>query len=125
MQMRMEGKLLSPGVEDGNDPRGGAHIFPVAAERDQGIGSGREKQVIERFLVFEDERVEFMRKGEYHMVISDTRDQLGVALHDPLLLQRGLTAGTVAVIAGTGVDLPVTTLRAFGNRVSELAGLAV
>ena len=66
-----------------------------------------------------------MRDCKDEMVVGNPLNQLGIPCHDPLLLQRSLTVGTAAVVAGAGMDLQMAAFLAIADIITKTAGLAV
>lgn len=115
----MKIQLLPPCMQYRNDAWCSPHILLVLTQCDQSLRSTGEKEIVQKFLVFIYEVIEFMRNCEDDVVIGDPFDQFGLTLHDPLFLQGSLAAWTVTVVAGNRVDLCVPAFFTIADVITE------
>ena len=108
MQMRVMGKLLAPGVEDGEESDLGAQMFGISGNRAERGRHGVEQQVVDDGLVLQGQPGNGLRQGEHDVEIGQ-REQLLLAGPDPAGLGQGLALGAMAVAAGNG-ELSITCL---------------
>jgi hypothetical protein len=73
-------------------------MFGVGGHLQESGRDGAEEQIVEDTLVPESQRVELLRKCEYHMEVAG-REKLPFAVGQPALARLGLTLRTVAVAA--------------------------
>ena len=99
MNVRMEGKVASPGVEDADEPDLCTQMSLVPGKLFQGCGTAVIEQAEEKAPVGKEETVELLRDGEDGMKVWCINN-IGLPGVDPFLLVHGLTAGTVPVAAG-------------------------
>jgi len=95
----MVGERRAPGVQDGGEADARAQMLRVGGDRGQRLGGGPEQQVVDGRLVRERDGADRCRQGEDDVVIGN-RQQLGLAVFEPLSRRRGLTLRAVAVAAG-------------------------
>src|ERR1019366_6359730 len=111
VNMRMSIKLLSPGVEDGEEADLGAEMLGIASHLEQGGSTGFKQQRKQSPLVLPDHRHERVRYAEDEVVIAH-RQQFLLAAFEPLLARVGLALGAVAVPARVVGDSLMTAARA-------------
>ena len=99
MNVRMEGKVASPGVEDADEPDLCTQMSLVPGKLFQGCGTAVIEQAEEKAPVGKKETVELLRDGEDGMKVWCIND-IGLPGINPFLLVHGLTAGAVSVAAG-------------------------
>ena len=125
VDVRMERKLLPPGVEDGNDPGFSTEELLIRAQGEERLLHTSELQAEEVLWIRLDKGVQFMRHCEDDMEVGNAPDQFGIAFQLPFLFQRSLTAGAGAVVAGDGVNERIAAVFTVADVITELAGLAV
>ena len=59
--MRVLLEFLIPGVEHAEEADFGAEMLGVASDFEEGFGAGLQQQMIQKFLVLQGERGQFMR----------------------------------------------------------------
>jgi hypothetical protein len=69
VQMRMMQKILSPGMQNGEEANACAQMFRVAGNGEQGFGSGVEQDVVNRLLVAEGDPGDLVRHRENHVEV--------------------------------------------------------
>lgn len=79
-------------------------VLLVPAKSEQGFGSTGKHKIVKKFLIFIDQIIQFKRNCEDGMIIRTSFNEFRIAGHDPFLLLWGLTAWTVPIVAGTGMD---------------------
>lgn len=82
------------------------------------------QKIIQELLVAVDQRVQFMRKGKYHMEVRGIND-FRFPLVYPDLLLNSLTVWAVPVPAGIVMDLQMSAFRAVVDVVPQHSGLTV
>lgn len=82
-------------VRYGNNPGSCAEMLFVTAEGKQGVRGTPEHQPVQQLLIFINQAVKLIRNCENGMIVSNSLYEFGIAFHDPFLLNRSLTAGTV------------------------------
>lgn len=96
VQVDVQGQVLSPGVQHGDDSRLGTEIPRVARELQQTIGGGPEEQAVDQSRSTQRQGVERVRQREDHVRIVD-REQLCASSIQPALLGDGLTLGAMTI----------------------------
>ena len=103
----MVGQRRAPGVEHGGEADARAQMLRIGGDGSQRLGGGPEQQVVDGGLVLERDRADRRRQGEDDVVIGN-RQQLRLAVFEPLPRRRGLTLRAMPVAAGNGrCPLPV------------------
>ena len=125
MDMRVEIQTLTLCVQYGNNPGSCAEMLFVTAEGKQGVRGTPEHQPVQQLLIFINQAVKLIRNCENGMIVSNSLYEFGIAFHDPFLLNRSLTAGTVPVITGGCVDFYMSALFTVTDIISKTAGFAV
>ena len=106
MGVRMVGQCRSPGMQHGGEPDAGAEVLGVGRDGDQGLGGGFEQQVIDDRLVVVGDVGDRPRQGEDDMEIGH-RQQIGLAVGQPLLGSGGLALWAMPIAAGVVRDAQV------------------
>lgn len=125
MDMRVEVQTLALSVQYGNNPGSCTEMLFVTAEGKHGVRGTLEHQPVQQLLIFIDQAVKLIRNGENGMIVSNSLYEFGIALHDPFLLNRSPTAGTMPVITGGCVDFYMSALFTVTDFISKTAGFAV
>ncbi len=99
--MRMVRERRAPGVEHGGEADACSEMLRVGGDGDEGLGGGPEQEVIDGGLVVERDRADRRRQGEDDVVIGN-RQQLRLAVFEPLPRGGRLTLRAVAVAARNG-----------------------
>ena len=99
VDMRMMGQRRAPGVEDGGQADARAQMLRIGGDGGQRLGGGPEQEVVDGGLVLERDGADRSRQGEDDVIVGD-RQQLRLAVCEPLPRRRGLTLRAVAVAAG-------------------------
>ena len=121
VDMRMMGQRRAPGVEDGGQADARAQMLRIGGDGDQRLGGGPEQEVVDGGLVLERDRADRRRQGEDDVIIGD-RQELGLALGEPLPRRRALTLRAVAVAAGVVGDAFVRAVLAALDVSAERGG---
>jgi hypothetical protein len=81
VKVRMMGKVLSPGVKDGNKARGGAEMRGILGEFEKGTRSSVKEEIVEKTRMSEEERVEEMGEGEDDVEMGNGENAMERALN--------------------------------------------
>lgn len=114
-------QLLSPGMQNLDDPGAGSQILRVSGKFQKGMGRAGMHKPVKEFLVCIDQRIELGRNGEDNMEIRGV-DYLRPALIDPYFLEDGLAVWAVTVTAGIGMGNHVSTIIADRKVVPQGTG---
>jgi hypothetical protein len=98
MQVRMEMRVLTPGVQHGKESDGGAEMFGVGGDGEESFGSSLKQDGIDLSWVLKRQAADLLRKSEHDMEIGDGQE-LSLALGEPLGASCGLALGAVAIAA--------------------------
>ena len=99
MNVRMELKVLSPGMRDGRDSRRCAEIFSVCTQFQYRFGRRLKQQCVHGALLVSKNGIQLGRNGENNMKIRRVK-QVFPLLVDPLFFCKSLAFGAVPVPAG-------------------------
>src|SRR6202011_6258805 len=108
MDMGMESKLLTPGVQHGEEAEFCAEVSRVASDFEKSFRTGAEQQIVDDFLILQDQWRELRRKREDHMDVA-RREKFSLPCGDPAFAGRGLTLRAVSIAAavvGDGGTMP-------------------
>src|SRR5260370_8125170 len=108
MDMGMESKFLTPGVLHGEEAEFRADVSGVASDFEKSFGTGAEQQIVDDFLILQDQWRELRRKREDHMDVA-RRKKFSLTCGDPAFAGRGLTLWAVSIppaVVGAGVTSP-------------------
>lgn len=97
--MRVELKVLSPGMQDGRDSRHCAEIFSVGTQFQYRFGRRLKQQCVHGALPVSKNGIQLRRNGENNMKIRRVK-QVFPLLVDPLFFCKSLAFGAVSVPAG-------------------------
>jgi len=97
MDMGMKGKVLSPGMQDGNHASISMH--PGEKKRRQGTPDRLKQQIIHQGVILQKESVESVGDGKHHMEIGH-REQIPDSFRYPDLALNILAFRTMTVAAG-------------------------
>ena len=110
VQMGMELKILSPGMQQREAAELGAEMLGVSSERQQRFGSGPEQHPVNDSAILQRQRCQLVREGEYDMEVLHIQN-LTLARLEPRRTRRPLTLRTVPIPAGVvNRDLPSALL---------------
>src|ERR1043166_9406631 len=112
MQMRMEVKILSPGMKNGEKADVGAEMFRVASNGKQSFGGGPEENVENRFRVVESDSRNLFGQREDDVKILDGQ-QFGLSGCEPFGAGKRLAFGGMPVSTRVVADADMTALAAF------------
>jgi hypothetical protein len=108
MDMGMESKLLTPGMQHGEKADFCAEVSRVASDFEKSFRTGAEQQIVDDFLVLQSQWRKLPRKREHHMDVA-RREKFTLTRGDPAFAGRGLTLRAVSIAAavvGNGGTLP-------------------
>src|SRR5712664_4445545 len=103
MDMGMESKFLTPGVQHGEEAEFRADVSGVASDFEKSFRTGAEQQIVDDFLILQDQWRELRRKREDHMDVA-RREKFSLTCGDPAFAGRGLTLWAVSIAAGVVRD---------------------
>ena len=95
----MVGQRRAPGVQHGGQADARAEMLRVGGDGGQRLRGGPEQEVVDGRLVLERDGADRGRQGEDDVVVGN-RQQLGLAVGQPLSRRRGLTLRAMPVAAG-------------------------
>jgi hypothetical protein len=104
----MEPELLIPGMQHGEEAEFRAEVSRVASDFEKGLGTGAEQQVVDDFLILQDQWRELRRKCEDHVDVA-RREKFSLTCGDPAFPGRSLTLRAVSIAAavvGDGGTMP-------------------
>ena len=117
--MRVLGHRRPPGVQDREDTDAGAEVFGIGRDGEHGLGRSLEQDAVDCGLVLVGYIGDLSRQREHDVEVRH-RQQLFLALGQPLARRRSLALRTVPIATGNG-ELTITCLMGkFCN--GELAG---
>ncbi len=119
----MMGQRRAPGVQHGGEADARAQMLRVGGDGGQRLGGGPEQEVVDGGLVLERDRADRGRQGEDDMIVGN-RQQLRLALCEPLPRRRALTLRAVPVAAGIVGDAFVRAVLAALDVAAERRGPA-
>ena len=90
MDMGMESKLLTPGMQHGEETKFRAEVSRIASDFEKCFRTGAEQQIVDDFLILQDQWRELRRKREDHMDVA-RREKFSLTCGDPAFAGRGLT----------------------------------
>src|SRR5580700_7234210 len=96
--MRMEVKVLSPGVKDGQKTNGSAQASGVGRDHKQCFRSRAEENAIDLACILKRQHANPLRQSEHHVEVWN-RQQVGLPLRQPFGAGCGLTLWAVPVAA--------------------------
>src|ERR1700722_635086 len=108
MDMGMESKLLTPGVQHGEEAEFRAEVLRIASDFEKCFRTGAEQQIVDDFLVVQNQCGKLRRKCEDHMDVA-RREKFSLPCGDPAFAGRGLTLRAVSIAAavvGDGGTMP-------------------
>ena len=123
VDVRMVGQRRAPGVQYGGQADARAQMLRVGGDRGQRLRGAPEQEVVDGGLVLERDRAERRRQGKDDVIIGN-RQQLGLAVFEPLSRRRGLTLRAMPVAAGNG-RRPLPALWADSVMGSWRAGIGI
>src|SRR5258708_27382460 len=107
VQMRMVSERRTPGVQHGGDADPGAKMFGIGGDREYGLGSRFEEEIVDHGFILIGDIGDRPRQREHEVKVADGQ-QLGLALGEPLLGGGALTLGampiTTAVVGNDGAS---------------------
>src|SRR6266568_5708471 len=90
MHVRVMFEFLIPGVEHTEEADLGAEMFGIASDVEKSCGTGLQQEMVQEFLVLQDERRQFMREGKDNMDVA-RREKLLTTRLEPTSTGVGLT----------------------------------
>ena len=124
VQMGVEGKIRTPGMQDGEEADRGTKVLGVGGDLAQGAGCGAEEQGVECALVLQGDGGDLGGQREDDMKILAIQ-QFVLALGDPGGAGGALALGAMAVTAGTVAVAAVPAAVALLDLAAEGGGAAL
>ena len=121
VDVRMMGERRAPGVQYGGQADARAEMLRVGGDRGQRLGGGPEQEVVDGGLVLERDRADRRRQGEDDVIVGN-RQELRLAVFEPLPRRRALALRAVAVAAGVVGDAFVRAVLAALDVSAERGG---
>jgi len=107
--VRVLGERGAPGVQDREDTDAGAEVFGIGRDGEHGLGRSLEQDAVDCGLVLVGYIGDLSRQREHDVEVRH-RQELGLALGQPLARRRTLALRTVPIATGVVCDLRVTAL---------------
>lgn len=135
VEMGVMGEVLCPGVQNGSEANISAEVLGVSSNREQGPRGCMKEQVIEAFLIAENEGAQGIGKRENDMEMGNGKNASEGVL-DPLGTFTALAFGAVTITTGVvrdaasevagwaGIDMRTQTRRAAGAKAKQNLPLA-
>ena len=101
VDMRMVGQRRAPGVQYGGEADARAQMLRVGGDRGQRLRGGPEQEVVDGGLVLERDGADRGRQGEDDVIVGN-RQELRLAVFEPLPRRGRLALRAVAIAAGNG-----------------------
>ena len=117
----MVGERRAPGVQHGGEADARAEMLRVGGDRGQRLGGGPEQQVVDGGLVLERDGADRGRQGEDDVIVGN-RQELRLAVFEPLPRRGGLALRAVAIAAGIVGDPFVRAVLAALDVTAERGG---
>ena len=105
--MRVLGERGAPGVQDREDTDAGAEVFGIGRDGEHGLGRSLEQDTVDCGLVLVGDIGDLSRQREHDVEVGH-RQELSLALGQPLARGRSLALRTVPIATGVVADLRVT-----------------
>jgi len=109
MQVRVQQQVLSPTVQDGEEPNLGSEVLRVGSDGGQSFGRLSEENAVDHFLVLGGDSGNLFGHGEYDMKVGHL-EKLGLSVLNPTCPGKGLTFWAMAVAAAVETIPLVTAL---------------
>jgi hypothetical protein len=88
-------------MQHGSEADARAQMLGIGGDRRQRLGGGLEQEVVDGGLVVEGDGADRGRQAEDDVIIGN-RQQLGLAIGEPLARRRALTLRAMPIAAGNG-----------------------
>ena len=121
VDVRMVGQRRAPGVQHGGEADARAQMLRVGGDRGQRLGGGPEQEVVDGGLVVERDGADRRRQGEDDVIVGN-RQQLRLAVFEPLPRRGGLALRAMPVAAGIVGDAFVRAVLAALDMAAERGG---
>ena len=108
MYMRVKFEFLTPGVQHAEEANFCAKMFGIAGNFEECFCSGSEQEIVDDFLVLQNQRSQMTRKREDHMHVL-RRKKFPATLLQPTFASARLTLWAVPISTGNG-ELPITCI---------------
>jgi hypothetical protein len=97
--MRMQHQVLSPGMQDSEEPNLSAKMFGISGDFEQCLRTRREQKIVKQGWVDTNQRIQPMRQRKHDMKVADVQELL-FSCNEPVLACLGLTLWAVSIPAG-------------------------
>src|SRR5450755_5051789 len=121
MDMGMESKLLTPGMQHGEEADFRAEVFRISSDFEKCLRTGAEQQIVDDFLVLQSQWSKLRRKCEDHMDVA-RGEKFFLTRGDPAFAGRGLTLRAVSIAAGVVRDGTMPATGALIEMTAECGG---
>ena len=118
MDMRVVDQVLPPGVQHRGHANRGPEMLGIGGDGLHRLGRRSEQDVVDDRLVLQRDAGDRRRHREYDMEVGD-RQQLGLAIGDPLRAGQTLALRAVPVAAGIVGDADVAAILAALDMAAE------
>ena len=105
----MVGERGTPTVQDREDTDAGAEVFGIGRDGEHSLGRSLEQDAVDCGLVRVGDIGDLSRQREHDVEVGN-RQELGLALGQPLARRRSLALRTVPIATGVVADLRVTAV---------------
>jgi hypothetical protein len=99
MQMWMQHQVLSPGMQDAEEPNLNAKMLWISRDFEQRLRTRREQKIVKQGWVGTNQRIQLMRQGKHDVKVADIQ-QLLFSRREPVLACLRLALGAVPIPAG-------------------------
>jgi VIT1/CCC1 family predicted Fe2+/Mn2+ transporter len=106
MQVRVQVKILPPGMKHGEEADVGTEMLRVACNRQERFRYGMEEETVDRLFVVKGDAGDLLRECEDKVEILH-RQQFRGALRQPLGARQPLALGAMTIAAGAVVSMGV------------------
>jgi hypothetical protein len=105
-------------VQHGGDANAGAEVLRIGGDRQHGLGRDLEQEIVDHGLVLVGDVGNDRRQREHHVIVRH-RQQLGLAVGEPLLGGGALALRAMPVTAGVVGDGRIGAVRAARDMTAE------
>ena len=109
VQVRVEVKILPPGVEHGEEAELHTQTRGVAGDGEQSLRGGAKQDIVDHVFVVEGDGRDLLGESEDHVEVLSGQ-QLLLTLLQPLFARRPLALGAVTISTGAIADVRVLTV---------------
>jgi len=121
MYMRVKFEFLTPGMQHAEEANFCAKMFRIAGDFEECFCTGSEQEIVDDFLVLQDQRRQMTRKREDNMDVL-RRKKFPATLFQPTFASSCLTLRAVAISTGIERDGAMSAASAFIEMSAERGG---